>query len=172
MQGSRTRTPVLSIGRLREVLSFDSETGIFVWAVRRGRSARGSRAGNASGARRYVQIEVDGERFYAHRLAWFYIYGEWPPHEIDHINGVSWDNRICNLRLATPTQNQYNKRRHRNNTCGVKGVYWHSKRQRWCARARVNGRAVHFGYFTSLDEARRAYAENVEKYHGAFARVE
>jgi hypothetical protein len=162
----------LTSERLRLLLKYDAETGHFTWLVPRGKRRPGGQAGNMNPASRYVQIEVDRRRYYAHRLAWFYVNGEWPDHAIDHINGDALDNRIANLRCATPSQNQHNKRRPANNTSGVKGIYWHKRRQRWCARATVGGKTVHFGYFKDIDEACRVYEAKVCELHGEFARLD
>src|SRR5215468_6803827 len=70
----------------------------------------------------YVHIGVDGRTYSAHRLAWFYVYGVWPEHDIDHMNGVRGDNRLVNLREATHIQNCRNSRTCRPNKNGFRGV--------------------------------------------------
>jgi len=89
---------------------------------------------------------------------------------VDHINTIKADNRIINLRLATPTQNQQNK-----SGCGVypKGVTWRDRKEKpWQAKIRVNGERLHLGSFETMEEAAKTYQEASEKYHGEFARYD
>jgi hypothetical protein len=70
------------------------------------------KAGDPAGSSRggYTYIRIDRKRYAAHRLAWLYVYGTFPPRLLDHINGCPGDNRIGNLREATPHQNAGNTR--------------------------------------------------------------
>lgn len=120
--------------RLRELLHYDPETGLFTWKVAR----QGTRAGAFAGALNhgYLRITIDWRHYPAHRLAWLYMTGEWPADLIDHINLVSDDNRFVNLRQATRAQNMHNSARPRTNTSGVKGVSRYAGR--WKAQIKVN----------------------------------
>ena len=113
----------LTAERLREVLAYDAETGVFTWRDNRGsRAPAGSVAGNVSHQRGYRQIRVDYNRYLAHRLAWLYVYGEWPAAQIDHINGQTEDNRIVNLRPATQRQNCLNSATRSHNEFGHRNI--------------------------------------------------
>lgn len=92
--------------RLKELLHYDPNTGIFTWRVnRRGRFARkGSVAGTVD-FNGYIAMGVDNRRYYAHRLAWLYVFGYYPPEDTDHINEIKTDNRIVNLRCASRSEN-------------------------------------------------------------------
>jgi hypothetical protein len=94
----------LTVERLRELLTYDPETGELRWRVTRRRAAKGSLAGtlNRNG---YRNIEVEQRCYKAHRLAWLYVTGEWPKETIDHINCKRDDNRWANLRQATTAEN-------------------------------------------------------------------
>lgn len=145
----------LDQAQLRATLSYDEETGLFTRTV----SSGGAKAGDVCGCQNvggYIQVSVRGRLYLAHRLAWLYIYGVWPPFHTDHVNGDKTDNRIANLRLATSAQNCANTGPSRNNTSGVKGVYWSKIRKKWVAQIGVGGRTINLGGFASLDEAQSA----------------
>lgn len=91
---------------------------------------------------------------------------------VDHKNGVSLDNRrSCNLREATYSQNSSNCRKSVANTSGFKGVSWNKQKLKWRAFIQVNHKGIHLGYFSSPEEAHRAYIAAGDKYHGDFSRV-
>ncbi len=157
--------------RLRKLLSYNTETGNFTWLVtRRPQTPAGSRA-NFRNADGYVFIRIDRVGYMAHKLAWLYMFGELPAAQIDHINGMRDDNRIANLRLATPSENGRNRGATASNTSGVKGVTWHKRDQRWQAQIGHNGYHVHLGYFTDLAAATAAYEAAASRLHGEFARI-
>jgi hypothetical protein len=161
----------LTSDRLRTVLSYDPETGILVWAITlSARRLAGSEAGyvNDQG---YRLIGVDGCVYRAHRLAWFYMTGSWPPDQIDHKNGIRDDNRWSNLRAATEQDNKANTRVSRNNKAGVKGVYWNRQRQKWAAKINPNRKQVHLGFFEQIGDAAAAYEAAARKYYGEFGRA-
>ena len=119
-QNPSTRKP-LSQDKLREALAYDPGTGIFSWKVhRRPQSPPGTKAGWHSG-KKAQRIELEGQNYLVHRLAWFYIHGAWP-NQIDHINGDRSDNRIVNLRPADNSQNQANMAAKSNNSTGYRGI--------------------------------------------------
>lgn len=97
--------------QVREMLSYNSETGQFQW---RRSPAPNVNAGQVAGylipRKGYVQIAVSGRRYTAHRLAWLYVHGVWPTQTIDHINGDRSDNSIGNLRDVSMTVNRINGR--------------------------------------------------------------
>lgn len=116
--------------RLQELLEYAPETGVFRWRVNRTSVRAGTMAGRLD-SKGYRQISVDGQRYGAHRLAWLYMNGEWPKHEIDHVNGDRDDNRIANLRDVVRTINMRNKRRYSNAANTPVGIQrrsgvWHS----------------------------------------------
>jgi hypothetical protein len=155
--------------RLKELLDYDPETGVFTWlASTTNRISVGDVAGSVDRLG-YRRIALDRRDYKAHRLAWLYMTGEWPTSDLDHINCDKDDNRIANLRLATEAQNGANRRKNSNNTSGYKGVS--SSRGRWRAEIRVNGRARRLGHFTDPAAAHAAYVAAAEKHFGEFARV-
>lgn len=161
--------PDLTQARLKEVLNYDPETGHFTWLVsRRGPARIGSRAGTVD-SYGYILVGIDGRSFKAHRLAFLYMTGAFPPAWVDHANREKSDNRWENLRPATPSENRANEGLRRDNTTGYKGVSWNKRRGKWHARGRRGGRVAHLGYFDDLEEAAEAARAWRKENHGAFA---
>jgi hypothetical protein len=98
---------------------------------------------------------LTGVLYREHRLAWLYMTGEWPTHEIDHINGDRVDNRFCNLREATASENRWNSRKRVNNTSGYKGVSWDSAKRlvEGAHHSRLPGKGVDRLHFCELGSA-------------------
>lgn len=88
---------------------------------------------------------------------------------VDHVNGDPLDNRRANLRLATPAENAQNRKQHRNNTSGYRGVSRIG--DRWQARISAFGRRIHLGYHDTPQDAYRAYLDAAQTYHGRFTRL-
>lgn len=158
----------LTADRLRELFHYDAETGVFTRRLPDG--YKGQRVRNkAVGCRNtinYIVIYI-GKLFLAHRLAWLYTYGAWPTRDIDHINGDRSDNRICNLREATRSENNQNQRKARkdNKSSGVLGVSWYERDKKWKPQISINGKRVYLGYFDTIAEARAAYLKAKALYH-------
>jgi hypothetical protein len=166
---------MLTAEKVREALDYDPETGVFLWKV--DRCARGKgvrmRAGSLAGgptACGYWRVFI-GRNYQAHRLAWLYVYGEWPSREIDHIDGDRRNNRIANLRLATSLQNKGNMKRRADNSSGFKGVIFCKFTGRWRSRIRHNGRVHCLGRHSTPEAAHVAYREAAERLFGEFARA-
>ena len=161
----------LPVDELRSLLSYDGDTGIFRWskppAPGRQRFV-GAVAGKVSGV--YRQIKIGGVLYMAHRLAWHHSTGDWPLEDIDHVNGDPRDNRLVNLRLATQSQNNGN-RRSRHGSSKFKGVTWHRKCKKWQAQIECDGVAHYLGLFQAEDDASLAYQEAAARLFGEFARA-
>jgi hypothetical protein len=162
----------LTLEILREVLSYDAETGQFRHIGTRHNPRRSlDRAGSANhkGHRRIILF---GRPMAEHVLAWFYVYGVWPDRIVDHINGDPSDNRIGNLRLATHSQNSANAGVRADNKSGVKGVWWCRSTQRWKAAVRVNGKRKSLGAYHNMEQAIAAYRAEATRAFGEYARFE
>lgn len=164
----RDQGPPLTPERARELLAYNPESGALTWRNPPPGRKRGALAGTDS--RGYAQVQLDQIFYKAHRLAWLIQTGEWPRHQIDHINGIRRDNRWCNLRDATPAENARNKRSSRRNKSGFRGVSWNRHRQKWDAAIGWNGRTIHVGCFANFDEACTARLRVERELYGAFAR--
>lgn len=151
---------------LKELLHYDPETGVFTWLKFRGRTAKkGWRAGSRV-ARQYYRVIVIKQKHYPeHRLAWFYIHGEWPKGDIDHINGLPYDNRICNIRDVTTQENCQNQRRVRSdNRSGLMGVT-SCPTGKYAAYVTVRGNRIYLGRYDTAQEAHKAYIKGKRKHH-------
>jgi hypothetical protein len=155
---------------LRDVLSYDLETGEFTWKKDMRRAKAGSRAGykRPDG---YRIITVFNYQYRAGRLAWFFNYGKWPSSEIDHINGTRDDDRIANLRIATRSQNVANTRKKCSSRNLLKGVTLARCGKRYMAQIRIGGKNTRLGTYDSEQEAHEAYLAAAQKEFGAFARA-
>jgi hypothetical protein len=157
---------------LKSILSYDLNTGIFTWIDCRVRYEKNGTVAGTLNKTGDVAIKINGKRYKAHRLAWLYVYGEFPEKLIDHINGIRNDNKISNLRLANRFQNAQNSRKPLNNSSGFKGVSFHKNTGRWQCRIRVNNKEIHLGLYDTPELAHSAYCHASKKYHAEFGRVE
>lgn len=155
----------ISVSALRSVLYYEPLTGVFIWQGRPPWAAPNwNWTGKVAGAKvnGYMAIKVNYRRYYAHRLAWLYMTGQWPTEQIDHINLDRADNRWVNLRAATAQQNIRNRNVMRTSTTGIKGVYRHRKRYR--ALIGIDGKQVNLGHFEDAKQA-AAVRLNAERHH-------
>jgi hypothetical protein len=152
---------ILTQARLKELLHYDPETGVFTWRVTRNNAVRiGEKAGTDNGLG-YLRIYVCGKHYVAHRLAWLYVHGEWPDSELDHANRNKSDNRIQNLRYATRSSNNKNRGVFCNNRSGYTGVSFNKRVGKFAAYAHEDGRQIHIGYYQSAELAAEARAKYV-----------
>lgn len=158
---------------LQERLAYDASTGVFTWRSesrcwggRRVHVTPGQRAGTQR-PNGYRLINIDGIPMLEHRLAWMYVYGEWPAGDIDHINGDRSDNRISNLRDVTRQVNLQNMRRPMANKKhgSLLGSAWHASTGKWRALIKSKGRQVSLGYFDTEQAAHDAYLAAKRRLH-------
>ena len=165
MPRQKKQEAAVEAARLRELLEYDAETGLFRWRVNKSSAAR---AGDIAGSRHnkeYLCIRIDGVSYLCHRLAWLYAYGVWPIDQLDHVNGRRADNRLCNLRECSNAQNCQNVRSHRDGTSQYIGVSWNTEKRKWMAQLTVNGKRVLRKMFRTEDAAMAAYVFAKRKHH-------
>lgn len=162
----------LSAHYVRSILDYDPATGIFMWRSRndvgKGWNIRfaGSRAGRIE-KKGYRGIGINRIRYRSNRLAWLWMTGSWPEHQIDHRNRNHADDRWDNLRPATNAQNKRNAKVRKDSETGLKGVCRHGCG--WRARIQTDGKRRVLGYFSTKEEARAAYRRAAAREHGEFA---
>jgi hypothetical protein len=156
--------------RLRELLRYDPETGVFHWL----KTGSGKRLDLVAGSFKpggYVFMWIDGKSFYAHRLAFLYMEGALPPEDVDHINRCKSDNSWLNLRKASRSQNLQNATKPKTNTSGFKGVSWIVPRRKWRAQIQLGTCRRELGVFDTPEEAHAAYIDASRELFGEFARA-
>lgn len=144
---------------LRRIIHYEPVTGIFRWLVAINKKAVvGRSVGGVNKVLGYIVLGVDGKRYYAHRLAWFYMTGEWPE-MVDHRDGDGLNNKWENLRLASKRENAINSKRSAKNKSGFKGVSWHVGGKKWQAHCGP----IYIGLFDTPEMAHAAYLEEAKK---------
>lgn len=160
---------MLTQERLKELISYDSSTGIFTrLKTTSSKAMKGSNPGTAT-SNGYLKFSVDGRSYFSHRLAWLYVYGKFPVGILDHINSDRKDNRIANLRQVTLSQNGCNRLLQSTNRSGIKGVSWEERAGQWKAVIMLDGKQKRLGYFKNKSEAATAIAKARLELHGEFA---
>lgn len=157
--------------RLKQLLHYDPAIGVFTWIARRGK--RTDIVGEIAGfdVHGYTGITIDSKKYPAHILAWLYVYGEIPLTEIDHRNRQRSDNRISNLRLATHKQNAYNQSLRKGSKTGVTGVSIDGQTGKFRAHITIDGKMIHLGRFSLVNDAIDARLKAERQYFGEFARA-
>ena len=156
---------MLTQSRLKEVLHYDPETGVFVWKVTRNNRVR---MGNIAGVKHhsgYMQITVDKKLYRSHRLAFLYMYGSFPIEQIDHKDGDRANNKIDNLRECTDAQNKQNTATKPGSSSKFLGVSWNKNKNKWEANIHSNGKKNFLGYYTIEEEAYAAYCKAKSEMH-------
>ena len=166
---------------VRELLDYDPETGKLYWRERNVkwfedgyRTAQGN-CNNWNGQHAgkealatidnydYCYGEIFNKTYKAHRVIWLWFYGKWPDNQIDHLDGVTRNNRINNLNDKTQNENLKNQKFRKNNTSGFKGVCWDKRKNKWRAQIRADGKSKYLGLFSTSEQARAAYIEAATK---------
>ena len=146
---------------------FEYIEGSLYWKSHYRKSKIGKKSGTPH-SKGYVQVVYKGTLYMEHRIIFLLHYG-YLPKLVDHINGNKSDNRICNLREATVSQNGHNMKTPRSNTSGIKGVTWRNSNKTWRVQISVNGKNKFLGAFKDIELAKIAIEQARTKYHGEFS---
>lgn len=180
------KKPLPTPDELRQLLRYEPETGRLFWRERLEQTGHdrhfnvrfaGRRAGYTRGDG-YWMVSLYGRRCYCHRVIWAIAYGEWPASDLDHIDGNQSNNALCNLRMATRSENQRNRGSHQGSGSQFIGVYWHKAARKWAAEVRLpktdeeaRGRKLYLGLFDNETDAALAYDNVARVAHGPFGRL-
>lgn len=176
---------------LARLLSYDQDTGKLFWLPRpieyfrdgggRYTAVRAKKIFDTTFANRealtakntagYARGNVFGRNLMAHRAAYCLVWGMWPKHQIDHVNGIRDDNRWVNLRAATNQQNQYNCSSAKGSISRFVGVTLCKRSLRWTAYICPDGTKVHLGNFSSEEDAARERDRAAKEMFGAYAKL-
>lgn len=151
-------------------LAYDKNSGNLTWV--KAPTSRSDFVGMRAGSKHkdgYRYIMFRRYRFLEHRVIWHFLGFDESP-QIDHINGVRNDNRLCNLRPASNAQNSMNKPKQSNNTSGYKGVTFNKTANKFHAKICANGKRHSLGYYKTAPEAYQAYIQAQGELHGQFAK--
>lgn len=163
---------MLTNQRLKELLHYDPETGLFTWISSTSKKRLAGLIAGSPDGRGYTNIAIEKKKYKSHRLAWLYMTGVLPKKEIDHIDGYPGNCAWNNLREASRQQNAYNTRAHKDGGSGIKGVSFDSSRNKWAANIMMDGKYYRLGRFATIESAAAAVRAKRIELHGAFARHE
>jgi len=160
---------MLTQARLKELLHYDPETGLFTRLVRTSNSTKVGDVVGTAGKGGYLACSIDWKFHQMHRLAFLYMTGSFPVYDVDHINHDVADNRWSNLRDVPETTNMQNEiKTRRNNSAGLMGAQWRADRQKWTAVLLIDGKKRRFGSFDTAEEAHSAYLKAKREHHTGF----
>ena len=157
------RFKMLTQERLKELLHYDPDTGL----LHRKTSIRGANKGDVAGKDYqggYLMLSVDSKAYLVHRLIFLYIIGKPPDRQVDHINHIRSDNRWCNLRDVTQSENQRNALMMKRNKSGFTGVSWNIKSKKWQVTIMIDRKNKNLGHYKSKEDAIKARIEANKKY--------
>jgi len=159
----------LSQEELKQLFHYDPQTGHFTRLISRSNAVRVGEIAGCPTAKGYLRIMINNCSYFCHRLAYFYVHGTMPD-LIDHIDGNVQNNKILNLREASPSQNLANRGPTKRNSSGFKGVSWSSQKGKWKAQININKTNTFLGLFESPEEAHKKYCEAAKRHYGEYAK--
>ncbi len=155
----------LTVNRLREIVAYNADTGVFVRLVTASHNAKAGDIAGSPNNSGYLKMNIDNKSYLLHRLAWLHVHEIWPKHQIDHINGMRKDNRICNLRDVKSGINSQNRKTARtDNKLGMLGVCDNGY-GRYLSQIQTNGRKERLGSFDTPEQAHQIYLETKRQLH-------
>jgi len=153
----------LSRRELMKWLDYDPMSGIFTWIKRPSNRVKVGEVAGTSDKHGYINIQLHGAIYKAHRLAFLYMTGKMPE-QVDHEDHNAANNKWDNLRPASDSINRKNTPLLNNNTSGYCGVSWSDDRRKWEAKIQVNGKTINLGRYNKLEDAAQARKDAANSY--------
>jgi len=153
--------------RLKEVLHYDPETGVFTWKTSLNNRSSQNKVAGFMKSNKYLYIGINNIEYGAHRLAFLYMEGSFPENQVDHINHIRCDNRWENLRRSTIQENRKNHTIRADSKTKILGVNWYKAYKKWQVRITCSNKTKNIGYFSDFFEAccARKSAEIKYRFH-------
>jgi len=138
---------------VKKLFYYDAESGMLIWRNGNGRNVKPWQQAKASNRLGYFSVKIKDKTYPVHRIIWLYVYGSFPSQDIDHKNRIRNDNRLCNLRSVSRTDNCQNISTPNHNKSGHIGVSWIKSHKSWTVYVKVNKKNKWLGYYKNLDDA-------------------
>lgn len=157
---------ILSQARVRALFDYNPETGAFSRKIHR-KGPKGTKSKWIDKSTGYCRIWIEGKTYRVHRVIWLWMTGNFPVNQLDHDNRVRSDNRWCNLKEVTNSENQKNVGMNPLNTSGITGVHYHIRMKKWIAQINIDKKQTQLGAFVEKSDAilARKEAETIYGYH-------
>ena len=155
---------------VRKLFAYDPLTGIVTRRINRCSIAREGAVVGTLSTRGYLRVHIGSRAYQLHRVIWLHVHGRWPLDLIDHINGITADNRLDNLREATHAENSRYKRHRSGCKAPYKGIM-RTRSGRWQAQICLHGKNHGLGTFDTPELAHATYVSAAKKFYGAFAKA-
>lgn len=167
MERMRENEKFLTYEQAKEMFDYDLEKGILIWKNCLSKPRLNGTVAGYLDSKGYVSIGIKKIEYKSHRIIWFLMTGKWPKNQIDHINGIRNDNRFCNLREATGSQNNANSSKR--NSTGYKGVC--KNNNKWQSQIKIDGKKIYLGLYDTPEEAHAVYVVKAKELFGDYAKV-
>lgn len=163
---------MLTQSELKALLDYNPDTGVFTWKVASNNRIHIGQVAGSLGPCGYIRVFVARKSYKAHRLAFLWMLGALPEHDVDHINGVRNDNRWRNLRPSSRSQNVHNIGGPRSdNASGYLGAHWSDSKGGWIAQIQLAAKVLYLGKFATPEQAHAAYLKAKHELHPTHKRL-
>ena len=150
---------------VKKLFHYDAESGMLLWRNGNGRNVKPWQQAKALNGNGYCSVKIEKKNHPVHRIIWLYVYGHFPEQDIDHKNRIRNDNRLCNLRAVSRTDNCQNISLPSHNKSGHIGVSWFKNHNCWTVYVKVNKKNKWLGYYKNLDDAIAARKAGEKQYY-------
>jgi len=150
---------------IKKLFHYDAESGMLLWRKGNNRNVKPWQEAKSSNGHGYYNVKIDGKSYLVHRLIWLYVYGNFPKEDIDHKNRIKNDNRLCNLRDVSRTDNCQNISLPNHNKSGHIGVSWFKSHNCWTVYVKVDKKNKWLGNYKNLDDAIAARKAGEKQYY-------